>query len=605
VIWWQHLQTFLWLNWRIRSNRRKRAAAGNVIIEWILSFLAVFSAAITFLVGLSVGLVVLSRASAPVVMLVWDGVTVAFLLFWLLELLNELQRSEVLTLQKFLHLPVSLSGVFLINYVASLFTLSTTLFPPFMAGLWIGLVFSKGPIMLLLFPVMAGFFLMVTALTYQLRGWLASLMENKRRRRTIITLLTMIVVIIFQIPNLLNFYRFRGTPGTQSARIIQEETNKLDRQLAARQIDKAEYDRKVRLIRTRPAAAGLAAAEQTARTVNTFVPVGWLPYSAVSLLEGRILPSLLATLGLALIGTGSLVRCYGTTLRLYTGQFKGRKPHGTPVVKPKHVTTSTSFLERHLPWVSEHASAIAFAGFRSLTRAPEAKMMLLTPVIFTVVFGSTFLRVHSTPSEFLRPVMSAGVMAMVLLGMIQLAGNQFAFDRSGFRTFVLSGVRRSDILMGKNLALLPFALGLGTIGITALEVAYPMRFDHFIAVAVQMVSMYLVYSLVLNLLSMFAPSAIASGSLKPVRPKGIAVIIHLLFLFFVLPIALATTLVPLGVEFLLRDSAWLSHVPVYLLLTVFELAVILYIYPKALVLQGRILQAREQKILEIVAAKAE
>jgi hypothetical protein len=349
----------------------------------------------------------------------------------------------------------------------------------------------------------------------------------------------------------------------------------------------------------------LEAAEQTARTVNTFIPLGWLPYSAVSLLEGRILPSLLATLGLALIGTGSLVRCYGTTMRLYTGQFKSRKPHGAAVARRKEVTANTAFLEKHVPWVSEHASAVALAGFRSLTRAPEAKMMLLTPVIFTVVFGSTFLRVHSTPSEFLRPVMSAGVMAMVLLGMIQLAGNQFAFDRSGFRTFVLSGVRRSDILMGKNLALLPFALGLGAIGITALEVAYPMHMDHFIAVAVQMVSMYLVYCLVLNLLSMFAPSAIASGSLKPVRPKGVAVVIHLLFFFFVLPIALATTLMPLGLEFLLQDFAWLSHVPIYFLLTLVELAVILYLYPRALVLQGRILQAREQKILEIVAARAE
>src|SRR5262249_37787536 len=151
----------------------------------------------------------------------------------------------------------------------------------------------------------------------------------------------MIVVLIFQTPNLLNFYRFRGTPGRQTARIIQEETDKLNRQLAERQIDKAEYDRQIRLIRTKPAAAGLPSAEQTARTVNTFIPLGWLPYSAVSLLEGRILPSLLATLGLALIGTGSLVRCYGTTLRLYTGQFKGRKPHGTTVVRRQEVKATT------------------------------------------------------------------------------------------------------------------------------------------------------------------------------------------------------------------------------------------------------------------------
>src|SRR5689334_7782660 len=102
-----------------------------------------------------------------------------------------------------MHLPVSLSGVFLVNYVASLFTLSTTLVVPLMTGLAAGLVVSKGPMMLWLFPLMAAFLFTVTALTYQLRGWLASLMENKRRRRTIVTLLTVLVVLVFQIPNFL------------------------------------------------------------------------------------------------------------------------------------------------------------------------------------------------------------------------------------------------------------------------------------------------------------------------------------------------------------------------------------------------------------------
>ena len=232
-------------------------------------------------------------------------------------------------------------------------------------------------------------------------------------------------------------------------------------------------------------------------------------------------------------------------------------------------------------------------------------MMLLTPVIFVLVFGSTFLRLHSNPSEFLRPVMSAALMGMVLLGMVQFVGNQFGFDRSGFRAFVLAGAHRSDILLGKNLAMLPFALALGGIGTAALQFAFPMHIDHFIAAGVQMVSMYLVFCLVLNLLSMLAPTAVASGSLRPVSPKGVALLIHLLFFFLVLPIALITTLMPVAVEFLLKDSGRLSRVPVYLLLTLIEFAVIVYIYPRALVLQGRLLQSREQRILEIVAAKAE
>lgn len=605
---WQHFQAFLWLRWRLRSNRMKRASTGSVIVERIFSFLAIFAAGVTFVVGLSVGLWALPRASAAVVMLVWDGLAAGFLLFWLLELINELQRSEVLSLEKFLHLPVSLSGVFVINYLASLYCLSVTLFFPAMIGLSIGLVFSKGPVMLALFPVVAAFFLMVTALTHQFRGWLASLMENKRRRRTIITLLTIAVVLIFQLPNVLTFGRFGRIQSPGTARAVQEETRKLDRLLATNQLDHAEYERQSDLIlkkygvpKPRSGAERLQDAEHTARIVNMVIPAGWLPYGALTSVEGRILPSMLATLGLALIGMASLKRSYATTMRLYTGKFTSRKLHPviTEVRRQSVVSGPAVFMEKRIPWISEQASAITAACFRSLVRAPEAKMMLLTPMIFVLVFGSTFLRVHSSPSELLRPIMAAAVMGMVLLGLTQLAGNQFGFDRNGFRVFVLAGASRKDILLGKNLAMLPFAMGLGMIGTVVLQFAYPMQMDHFMAAMVQMVSMYLIFCVVMNFLSMLAPVAIASGSLRPARPKGMAILVHLLFFFLLLPIALGTTLIPLGIEFLF------PALPVYFLLTLTEFAVVVYLYPRALGLQARILHAREQRILEIVAAKVE
>ena len=55
-------------------------------------------------------------------------------------------------------------------------------------------------------PSLAAFLLMVTALTYQFQGWLASLMSNPRRRRTVIVATTAIFVLIAQLPNLLNFF---------------------------------------------------------------------------------------------------------------------------------------------------------------------------------------------------------------------------------------------------------------------------------------------------------------------------------------------------------------------------------------------------------------
>src|SRR5262249_39278754 len=149
----------------------------------------------------------------------------------------------------------------------------------------------------------------------------------------------------------------------------------------------------------------------------------------------------------------------------------------------------TLLVERQLPGLSEQAAAIAVSGVRGLLRAPEAKMMLLTPVLMLVIFGSMFLARRTVPPEAVRPLIAAGAMAMILLSMGQLIGNQFGFDRGGFRVFVLCAARRGDILLGKNLAFAPLALGLGAAAVVVLQAVQPMRLDHFLATVPQFVSM--------------------------------------------------------------------------------------------------------------------
>src|SRR5262249_32383971 len=122
---------------------------------------------------------------------------------WMVGLITELQRSEALSLEKFLHLPVSLKNAFLINYFSSLFTLNLFLFVPAALGLSLGLIVARGPALVWLVPLVAAFVLMVTALTYQFQGWLASMMVNPRRRRTIIVVVTAVFILICQLPNLL------------------------------------------------------------------------------------------------------------------------------------------------------------------------------------------------------------------------------------------------------------------------------------------------------------------------------------------------------------------------------------------------------------------
>ena len=61
----------------------------------------------------------------------------------------------------------------------------------------------------------------------------------------------------------------------------------------------------------------------------------------------------------------------------------------------------------------------------------------------------------------------------MLLGVVQLTGNQFGFDRDGFRVFVLCAAPRRDILLGKNLAFAPLALGMAAILLAAVQVVLP------------------------------------------------------------------------------------------------------------------------------------
>ncbi len=106
-------------------------------------------------------------------------------------------------------MPVSVTGAFLINYLSSLVRLSLIFFVPVMLGYGLALVWTEGSSMLLVLPSLAAFLLMVTALTYQLQGWLASLMSDPRRRRTVVVVTTMVFVLLVQLPNMINFIALR------------------------------------------------------------------------------------------------------------------------------------------------------------------------------------------------------------------------------------------------------------------------------------------------------------------------------------------------------------------------------------------------------------
>ncbi len=503
---WRHLQAFVWLRWRLMTNQWRRAGAFNAVLMIVVSVAAVVTAIPMFIGGFALAVYAIPKAEPTHLMYAWDGLIFAFLLFWGVGLITELQRNDPLSLSKFLHLPVTVGEAFLINYVSSLLRLSLLFFGPLMVAYALALVYVKGWSQLLVLPSLAAFLLMITALTYQFQGWLASLMSNPRRRRTVIVAITAGFVLIFQLPNLLNLYAPWGAQGAQGradrSNALVADLVKLEHAFKAKEYDAVEYQRrsneliaKNKADSARDFREGAERFERGGRLVNTVLPVGWLPLGVAAAAEGRVTPSLLGLLGMTLLGAGSLWRAYRTTINLYQGRSTSRKVRA-PIARAdvdRKPDGRGRLLEARLPGLSEPVSAIALGGFRSMLRSPEAKMALMTPLIMGGVFGAMLFKGRDAVPESLRPLLAIAAIVFVLFGLLQLMGNQFGIDRDGFRVFVLCAAPRREVLLGKNMSFVPAALALSAIMLTAVEVLCPMRLDHLLAMIPQFASMFLLF----------------------------------------------------------------------------------------------------------------
>ena len=610
---WQHFQAFVWLRWRMMVNQWRRAGAFNAVLMMVIAVGAVVVAVPLLIGSFAMGVNAIPKGTPMHLLYVWDGLIVAFLFTWMIGLITELQRSEPLSLSKFLHLPVSVKSAFLINYFSSLLRLSLIFFVPMMLGYSLALVFVKGAMLLTVLPALAAFLLMVTALTYQFQGWLSSLMSNPRRRRLVVVAVTVIFVLGAQLPSLLssNVAPFL-TSQAEQLRQLTKEMDELNRAFQANEVDGKEFTRRLKELvdhdelATKQADSELPEqVEGSALLANLVLPIGWLPLGVKGAAEGRLIPALLGILGMTLIGSASLWRAYRTTVGVYQGQatVRGSQPSSRVASTPAGLgKTRTLLLERRIPGLSEPVTAITLGGLRSLLCSPEAKMMLLSPLIMAVIFGTMLLRRSGLQnvSDWIRPLFGVGAMFVVLFGVLQLMSNQFGFDRGGFRIFVLSAASRRDILLGKNLAFAPFVAGMALVLLVAVQVFVPMRVDHFLAMFPQFVSMFLLFCLLTNLLSIYAPIYIAAGALRHSKPKMSVVLSQLLTFVILFPLTQVLTLLPLGIEVLIKSQGWIPQVPVYLILSLLQCALVVLIYRLLLSWQGGLFQSREQQIVEIV-----
>jgi ABC-2 type transport system permease protein len=603
IVNWDQLRTVLWLRWRLTRNQWAKSGGIGAAIAAIVAAGVLVLAVLSLGGGLTAGLLALGRAKPLVVMAVWLTLTGAFLFMWLIGLITELQRSETIDLQRLMHLPVLLGQIFVVNYAASHLSVSVTLFVPAALGLAIGLAISRGPSWLLMIPLALGMVFMVTAWTYLLRGWLATLMSNPRRRRAIVMAITGGFILIAQAPN-----------------IYFNVIRRVDRPAARRAGESAE----ARAARDAREAEDMAALLRW----QVVVPPLWVPVGAQALAEGRMLPAILGLLGVTGLGALGLRRAYTSTLRFYHGETGGKaaaghrataRVAGPPAAGVNGATTArqararggtatrdrTAFLERRFPRVPEAAAAVGLATFQSMLRAPEIKMQWGSSFLVTLLVGAPLLfRASGDLPAAAGPFITSGVVVFSMFLMIGVVGNQFGFDRDGFRALVLSPAERWQILLGKNLAAFPAAAASAMILVLVITIWLRLSPLVLLASLLQLVVGVLGACVAGNLMSILVPYRIQPGSMKPTKMPGLAMLL-LVVSQMSLPLALTPVFVPPLAGFVLERYGIARADVINLLLSLVLAAATVLLYWWSLFPTGRLLQRRETRILQTVSASVE
>ena len=644
-----HLKTITWLRWRIIVNQFRKIGRGHKIVSVFVIAVGCIAAIAMGIAGFALPLPMLEKAPPSIYLLIWTGLSMVYLTAWGIGVLTDLQQKEPLTLDKFLHLPISPTNAFINNFLSSFLSFSTVLIFPTLLGFAGRMVAMFGMRLAPSFLLLFAFFLMIMAMTYQFRSWIGGLMLNKRRRRTILSVATVSFIIVVQIPNLINM-RFQASNRADVVELPDPEISMLQSEYEKQSQDcikwlsqfpngdapKEEANRKLdeldklhrrleeawKVSPYDPLATGTDAAmkiekrqqrrnariEQLADYVwiaCIALPFGWLAIGINSMItepgiNGVLIP-LLCLFGMLGLSFFSLRRSYKSTLRLYRGETQSHQPQSQnqQPIGDYSPTWINRLSEKKFPLLNEQQSAVTGVTLIGLLRAPEAKMVLLSPLLVILLIGGSFAfrNAENIPLN-LRVFGGLGAISFTMLGIMNLTNNQFGYDRQGFRCLLLSPIKRVDILIGKNAAYAPFAFAIGMIGLALMQCFMPMPIGNFLAVLVQLGTIFLITCMLGNLMSIKAPMAISSGTMRPSNINLSVATIHML-LTLMLPICLLPTLLPPGVD-LLVNRFYPTIIPIDLLLSIGLFALTLVVYRFIVARQASMLRERESIILEKV-----
>jgi len=555
------------LAWKLSRRRWERQSPLFGGLAILVSVIGIGSAVVAAVTAFVLGITLLPGKEPLVLMLVWDGVIALFLMLWLTGLLIQLQLGgESLALDKLLHMPISPSSAFFLNFLGSQLRVSLIIFLGVMFGLAAASVAVLGVAHLVLFPMVLGLTALVTCVTHQFQSWLGRLFANKRRRGTIVAVAVLAFVALMNLPALFN-----------------------------------------RFLRDTDVSFGMEQIEQWALVGNAVFPPGWLALGAWGATGGAVWISALATIGMFGIAFLSLRRSYRKTLgALALDDRAGRRPTRAEA-KTKRVSGRAApatgralavppglgrMFDPVLRYVPDPSRAVAWVALRLWMRGPQGKMVLLSPLLLIMLYLLIF-------REFAQGAWAAQFVVLAMMGfMIAMAfnlfSNVFGQDGNGFRAVVLASVPPTELLLGKNLALLPYALVIGTLIIGVLQWVHPLPASHVLANFAQLLVLYLVGCMLGNSFSIRAPWPMSSTSMG-MRNATAASFLASFLILLLLVIFIAPLAIPFAVERRLAEGG--SSIPVYLIFSLLELTAIAYVYRRLLASKGRLLATRLESIL--------
>ena len=314
---------------------------------------------------------------------------------------------------------------------------------------------------------------------------------------------------------------------------------------------------------------------------------------------------------MALVGFVSLRRNYLQMLRYYKGETDSRASVPNKITATQDATAAVSkirkvrLVERRIPYVSEDTSAIITMTLQSMTRAPEVKLYLLLPLIVPFVLFGVLQTWKLPPIDELKAAIIVGFTAASLFITSGMLGNCFAYDRSGFRAFVLSPIRRERILLGRNLATIPFLLLQTILLALAIGIYFGMAIDKLVASILLSASILPLFCLLTNVMSILTPFPLAAGSIQP-KQFNLVPILFSLLLSMLMPLVTLVALLPLGLEWGVdRLLPGISAIPFSFLLSIVWVAASLWLYRWILPWEGQLFAKREKELLRIVTSKIE